>query len=175
MPVTSAAKFFCHCDYDNKSRQNICQGRGYMWDGGGMSGIRLSIGARTAVALAALVLGACDPHIFTINNGTECTVTAVLIYEERTQDRGLQVLQPGDGRTVGAWEFKDSRFARVEGYDADGRMIYCHRFTRPGEGDPPDSVVIIEGRIDCESFRPFQTPISRPATPRPSNGAGARR
>jgi hypothetical protein len=117
------------------------------------------------LVLATLALSACDPHIFTITNGTDRTVTARLIYEERTQDRGMQELRPGEGRTVGAWEFNESRYARVEAWDADGQMIYCHRFARPGAGEVPDRVIITEGEIACEPFHPVVRPTPRPTKP----------
>lgn len=119
-----------------------------------------------AVLLASMLFGACDPYIFSIDNGTDYMVTAVLIYEEPTVDRGMQRLSPGEGRTEGAVEFKNSRFVRVEAYDEESTLIYCQRFTRPGEGNPPGRVVINAGEIACQSFRPFQTPTAKPATRR---------
>jgi hypothetical protein len=146
-----------------------------LWSG--MSVVRLSAAARATVALAALVPTACDPYIFTISNDTDQTVTAVVIYEERTQDRGMRELRPGEVRRVDAVEFRDSRFVRVEAYDANAHMIYCQRFSRPqyeqhatypAEAPLIRDVAIRAGEIGCGQFRPFQTPTPRPATPCPT-------
>jgi hypothetical protein len=89
----------------------------------------MRMGLTLALLLLGLFLAGCDPYIFTITNRSDQPVTVILRYEQPDHDKGANRLEPGQGRTVGAWEFPESRFARIEATNEQGERITCHRYT----------------------------------------------